>query len=92
MKNLTELLYCIDQVFTTLIFIPAIFILYCKFSSFLDTRPKARNIYRLCRILIILFLLRVFCAKFIFTDINYARFTDSGLFPLIKAVFYPQYR
>ena len=30
-----------------------------------------------------------FCEKFIFTPVNYPRFTDSGLFPLIRAIFYP---
>ena len=39
--------------------------------------------------LISLFLLRIFCEKFIFTPVNYPRFTDSGLFPLIRAIFYP---
>ena len=34
-------------------------------------------------------LLRIFCEKFIFTPVNYPRFTDSGLFPLIRAIFYP---
>ena len=29
------------------------------------------------------------CEKFIFTPVNYPRFTDSGLFPLIRAIFYP---
>ena len=36
-----------------------------------------------------LILLRIFCEKFIFTPVNYPRFTDSGLFPLIRAIFYP---
>ena len=32
---------------------------------------------------------QIFCEKFIFTPVNYPRFTDSGLFPLIRAIFYP---
>ena len=60
-----------------------------------EFRPKKpwtrrrRNTYLLCLVLISLFLLRIFCEKFIFTPVNYPRFTDSGLFPLIRAIFYP---
>lgn len=50
---------------------------------------RRRNTYLLCLVLISLFLLRIFCEKFIFTPVNYPRFTDSGLFPLIRAIFYP---
>ena len=49
-----------------------------------------RIFYRVCVVLVVLFLLRYFCDKFIFTAVNYPRFTDSGLFPLIQAVFYPE--
>ena len=46
------------------------------------------RLYLVCKVLVILFLVRIFCAGFIFTPVNYERFTDSGLFPLIKAIFY----
>ena len=47
-----------------------------------------RDRYLVCKVLVILFLVRIFCAGFIFTPVNYERFTNSGLFPLIKAIFY----
>lgn len=80
---------CIDQVFTNLIFIPMIFVLYVKFRPKKPWTRRRRNTYLLCLVLISLFLLRIFCEKFIFTPVNYPRFTDSGLFPLIRAIFYP---
>ena len=78
-----------DQVFTNLIFIPMIFVLYVKFRPKKPWTRRRRNTYLLCLVLISLFLLRIFCEKFIFTPVNYPRFTDSGLFPLIRAIFYP---
>ena len=77
------------QVFTNLIFIPMIFVLYVKFRPKKPWTRRRRNTYLLCLVLISLFLLRIFCEKFIFTPVNYPRFTDSGLFPLIRAIFYP---
>lgn len=90
MTNLTNIIQMIDQIFTSLIFLPMIFILYCRFFPYKEKGPKACVFYRVCVILVILFLLRYFCDKFIFTAVNYPRFTDSGLFPLIQAVFYPE--
>lgn len=87
---LIQILQWLDILFTTLIFIPMIFVLYCHFSSFHKKNRKTANLYRLCLILSVLFVLRYFCDKFIFTDINYHRFTDSGLLPLIRTVFYPE--
>ena len=78
-----------NQVFTNLIFIPMIFVLYVKFRPKKPWTRRRRNTYLLCLVLISLFLLRIFCEKFIFTPVNYPRFTDSGLFPLIRAIFYP---
>lgn len=79
----------IDGIFTDFIFVPMLFILYSRFTAYKQRGRKYQNLYRLCLVLVILFLFRWFCAGFIFTEINYPRFTDSGLFPLIKAVFYP---
>ena len=86
--NLILILQGMDMIFTRLIFLPALIILYFKF------RPRTirtRRLYYLSLILVGLYLLRLFCAGFIFTPVNYPRFTDSGLFPLIKALFYPEY-
>ena len=61
-------------------------------TAYVKRKPwtrRRRNTYLLCLVLISLFLLRIFCEKFIFTPVNYPRFTDSGLFPLIRAIFYP---
>lgn len=88
MMNLTNIIQLIDRIFTELIFIPMIFILYCRFFPYKERGKKTRMFYRVCVILVILFLLRYFCDKFIFTAVNYPRFTDSGLFPLIQAIFY----
>lgn len=78
----------IDECFTTLIFLPAIYILYYKFAFKKEKGQVLKNIYRICSVLIILFVLRIFCEHFIFTEINYERFTSNGFFPLIKAIFY----
>ena len=69
--------------------IPMIFVLYVKFRPKKPWTRRRKNTYLLCLVLISLFLLRIFCEKFIFTPVNYPRFTDSGLFPLIRAIFYP---
>ena len=90
MRNLTTIIQFIDQMFTSLIFIPMCFILYCRFFPSKERGRRTCIFYRVCIILVILFLLRYFCDKFIFTAVNYPRFTDSGLFPLIQAVFYPE--
>lgn len=89
MLNVISIIQCIDQVFTNLIFIPMIFVLYVKFRPKKPWTRRRRSTYLLCLVLISLFLLRIFCEKFIFTPVNYPRFTDSGLFPLIRAIFYP---
>ena len=88
---LTLIIQTIDKGFTILIFIPMVYILYCRFTSLHKKKRQALTIYRICLILIALFLLRYFCNKFIFTAVNYQRFTDSGLFPLIKTIFYPEH-
>ena len=74
MLNFTAMIQGIDTIFTNFIFIPALLILYLK--------------YRLCIALISVYVIRIFCAGFIFTPVNYSRFADSGFFPLIKALFY----
>lgn len=90
MKNLTTIIQFIDQMFTSLIFIPMCFIVYSRFFPSKERSKRTRIFYRVCVVLVVLFLLRYFCDKFIFTTVNYPRFTDSGLFPLIQAVFYPE--
>ena len=88
MKTLTTVLQAMDQLFTSFIFVPMIFVLYSKFTSVKKRSRRFQNLYRLCLVLVVIFLIRCFCAHFIFTAVNYPRFTDSGLFPLIKALFY----
>ncbi len=90
MRNLTTIIQSIDQIFASFIFLPMCFILYCRFFPSRERNKRTCIFYRVCIILVILFLLRYFCDKFIFTAVNYPRFTDSGLFPLIQAVFYPE--
>ena len=50
--------------------------------------PALLILYLLCIALISVYVIRIFCAGFIFTPVNYSRFADSGFFPLIKALFY----
>ena len=89
--NLILILQGMDMIFTRLIFLPALIILYFKFRPRRPWTIRTRRLYYLCLFLVGLYLLRLFCAGFIFTPVNYPRFTDSGLFPLIKALFYPEY-
>lgn len=89
--NLILILQGMDMIFTRLIFLPALITLYFKFRPRRPWTIRTRRLYYLCLILVGLYLLRSFCAGFIFTPVNYPRFTDSGLFPLIKALFYPEY-
>ena len=89
MSYLILIICWIDRAFTTLIFLPMLYILYRKFRPTKPWTPRAMRLYLVCKVLVILFLVRIFCAGFLFTPVNYERFTDSGLFPLIKAIFYP---
>ena len=89
MSYLITAIVWIDKAFTTLIFLPMVYILYRKFRPTKTWTPRSLRLYLVCKVLVILFLVRIFCAGFIFTPVNYRRFTDSGLFPLIKAIFYP---
>lgn len=86
----TLILQWLDQAFIALAFLPIAFTVYCRFTSFHKKSMRKICLYRLCVLLTILFVLRCFCGKFIFTEINRHRFTDSGLFPLIEAIFYPE--
>ena len=89
--NAATILQTIDQIFTTVIFIPMAFLLYCKFTGFHRKSEKTRKIYRLCMILAVLFLLRYFCDKFIYTEVNYGKLSGDHMSPLIKAIFYPEH-
>lgn len=87
--NAVTILQMIDHIFTSFIFIPILFILYSRFTSYKKRGRKFRSVYRICLIMSGIFFIRCFCAQFIFTEINYGRFADSGFFPLVKAIFYP---
>ena len=88
MLNFTAIIKGIDTIFKNFIFIPALLILYLKFSPRKPWSRRTRNLYWLCIALIFVYVIRIFCEGFIFTPVNYSRFTDSGFFPLIKALFY----
>ena len=88
MLNFTAMIQGIDTIFTNFIFIPALLILYLKFRPRKPWNKRTRNLYRLCIALISVYVIRIFCAGFIFSPVNYSRFADSGFFPLIKALFY----
>ena len=68
MKNLTTIIQFIDRTFTSLIFIPMCFILYCRFFPSKERSKGTRIFYRVCVVLVVLFLLRYFCDKFILTQ------------------------
>lgn len=91
MMNATAILQIIDQIFTTIIFVPIIFILYCRFTGFHKWSEKTKNLYRLCLVLVFLFLLRYFCDKFIYTEVNYEKLAGDSMSPVIKAIFYPNH-
>ncbi len=91
-KMLILILQWLDEIFTTLIFIPMTFVLYCRFTMLHKKNCRTASLYQLCLSLSILFVVRYFCGRFIFTDINYHRFTDNGLFPLVRIIFYPESR
>ena len=86
-----KIILIIDWILKNFIFLPMAFILACNFFPRRLKPRKHRLIYRFCIALVILFMTRYFLDKFIFTGINYSRFSDSILFPLIKAIFYPEY-
>ncbi len=73
--NLILILQGMDMIFTRLIFLPALIILYFKFRPRRPWTIRTRRLYYLCLILVGLYLLRLFCAGFIFTPVNYPRFT-----------------
>lgn len=77
-----------DQIYLTVIAVPLVFVLLCHFRVFKKERPRIHQIYKLCVVLILIFLIRCFLAQFIFTPVNYPRFVDSRYFPLIEALFY----
>lgn len=85
---LIAILQFIDGVFTHFIFVPILFMLAYRFFPNKFKGQRYKCFYRVCAILIFIFLIRYLMAKFIFTEINQHRFTDSGLFPLIEAIFY----
>ncbi len=91
MTTLSRIIYIIDVCFSSLIFIPAIFVLYYNFTSLHKKGKNVFRVYLVCLVMIGLFIIKIFCSKFIFTDINYPNFVDSGLFWLIKVLFYPNY-
>ena len=88
MLNFTAMIQGIDTIFTNLIFIPALLILYLKFRPEKALEQTHQKSVSAMMALISVYVIRIFCAGFIFTPVNYSRFADSGFFPLIKALFY----
>ncbi len=86
---LLAMIQMIDGLFTKIIFLPMLYILYCRFTGVRKRGATAQKIYRVCVVLVVLFLIRCFCAKFIFAEVNYHRFTDTALSPVFRAIFYP---
>lgn len=80
-----------DWILKNYIFLPMAFILACNFFPRRLSPHKHRLLYRFCIVMVILFMVRYFLDKFIFTEIQYGHFSDSILFPLIKTIFYPEY-
>ena len=87
MSYLILIICWIDRAFTTLIFLPMLYILYRKFRPTKPWTPRTMRLYLVCKVLVILFQGRIFCARFIFTPVNFERFTYSGLFPMTKSIF-----
>ncbi|WP_070088841.1 hypothetical protein [Merdimonas faecis] len=85
-----QIIQQIDQFFLTFIAIPLVFVLLCHFRVFHRERPRIHQVYKLCVVLILIFLIRCFLTQFVFTPVNYPRFVDSRYFPLIEALFYSE--
>ena len=83
-----DVIQFIDEIFTTLIFIPCIIILIKIVFRYKKWGKWMLILYRICVILVVLFFIRLFFQQFIFTEVNQHRFVDSGFFPLIEALFY----
>lgn len=83
-----ELIQLIDKGFVTFIFIPMIILLLFAFHILKKDTRRMHCLYTLCLVLVAVFLIRLFLSKFIFTPVNYSRFTKEGYFPLIRALFY----
>ena len=66
MLNFTAMIQESIQLFTNFIFIPALLILYLKFRPRKPWNKRTRNLYRLCIALISVYVIRIFCAGFIF--------------------------
>ena len=62
MSYLILIICWIDRAFTTLIFLPMLYILYRKFSPTKPWTPRTMRLYLVCKVLVILFLVRIFCA------------------------------
>ena len=85
---LINIIQFIDEVFTTLIFIPIIVILIKAIYRHKKWGKRMLLLNRICVVLVVIFLIRLFLQQFIFTAVNQHRFVDSGFFPLIEAIFY----
>lgn len=85
-----QIIQQIDQFFLTFIAIPLVFVLLCHFRVFHREHPRIHQVYKLCVVLILIFLIRCFLTQFVFTPVNYPRFVDSRYFPLIEALFYSE--
>lgn len=87
---MTAIIQQIDLLFREMIVIPMIFVLLYHFHILKKERPIIRRLHKLCVLFIVIFLIRCFLGQFVFTPVNYHRFTDKGYFPLVEAIFYSE--
>lgn len=87
---MATIIHQIDLFYREAIVIPMVFVLLYHFHVLKKERPLIRRLHKLCVVLIIIFLIRCFLGQFIFTPVNYDRFTDKGYFPLVEAIFYSE--
>ena len=59
MSYLILIICWIDRAFTTLIFLPMLYILYRKFRPTKPWTPRTMRLYLVCKVLVILFLRRI---------------------------------
>ena len=83
-----HIIQTVDEIFTTLIFIPAILLLIKAIYRLKKWGRPMKILFRISTVLVLLFVVRLFLQQFIFTEVNQHRFVDSGFFPLIEALFY----
>ncbi|BDF35853.1 hypothetical protein CE91St62_39150 [Lachnospiraceae bacterium] len=85
---LTTIIQTIVHVFELVIGIPMLFLLLTALGVFKKENQKVQRLAISCKILVAIFLCYCFMKHFVFTPVNYPRFSDKWYLPLIRSLFY----